>query len=361
MRIQVLKQGIESHSMEHYTRELIKDKGTVKIRLINAFVTLDGLIRIGSPTNDVLSNFLRRQDSTLMCVFGTQTVTSPAALKELRRLETSLGNNVKVKVFTGENNRLFHPKVYLFERRDGSMVAIIGSSNLTSGGLSNNLEVNIFVECLSQDEKRQFEILWSEVWNNPNVIPVNDTVIEEVQNRYRQEIKQRVVTARNHIKTTEEAKEIQSQAQKTVLVRKVPFAGNRTSQVHFTKRIVEEFFGKNVTSGAKIKLLEIKLNGESSNPEYRPIVYSGINKNPKIEFDGIKRIEAAISKTNIHPIITIQRLDTDFYKYIVLKSGDEGYNLLSEVLERQPTKGLALKYWLTDENSLLEVWNEYPR
>jgi hypothetical protein len=39
----------------------------------------------------------------------------------------------------------FHPKLYLFDR-EASTVAIIGSSNLTAGGLSANIEANVRIE-----------------------------------------------------------------------------------------------------------------------------------------------------------------------------------------------------------------------
>jgi len=46
----------------------------------------------------------------------------------------------------------YHPKLYLFERNE-SVTGIIGSSNLTRGGLSENIEINAVLEFTSQDQE----------------------------------------------------------------------------------------------------------------------------------------------------------------------------------------------------------------
>jgi len=42
--------------------------------------------------------------------------------------------------------RFFHPKVSVFFKRNGKKTAIIGSSNLTGGGLSGNFEANVLLD-----------------------------------------------------------------------------------------------------------------------------------------------------------------------------------------------------------------------
>lgn len=55
----------------------------------------------------------------------------------------------------------FHPKVYLFEKENEKGVGIIGSSNLTVGGLSTNYEVNYVIEfnLKTSSERESFEEL----------------------------------------------------------------------------------------------------------------------------------------------------------------------------------------------------------
>jgi len=47
--------------------------------------------------------------------------------------------------------RLFHPKLYLVAG-DETVTAVVGSSNLTEGGLEKNVEVNVLVEDLATAE-----------------------------------------------------------------------------------------------------------------------------------------------------------------------------------------------------------------
>src|SRR5208282_3120583 len=42
--------------------------------------------------------------------------------------------------------RIFHPKLYIFQNQNGKKSAILGSSNLTEGGLSKNYEANVQVD-----------------------------------------------------------------------------------------------------------------------------------------------------------------------------------------------------------------------
>lgn len=63
-------------------------------------------------------------------------ITSIQAVKRL------LGMNVEVyAVDTGSRNIIFHPKLYLIANNDKAQI-IIGSANMTFGGLHNNIEVS---------------------------------------------------------------------------------------------------------------------------------------------------------------------------------------------------------------------------
>ena len=53
-------------------------------------------------------------------------------------------NNKKQKhKFYFYTTRRYHPKIYLFLKNNKPFAGIIGSSNLTAGGLSNNFEYNV--------------------------------------------------------------------------------------------------------------------------------------------------------------------------------------------------------------------------
>ena len=66
-------------------------------------------------------------------------------LTELTLLQRVQGDCRVYHQLDNRARRTFHPKVYLFEKPD-SLVAYIGSSNLTKGGLFQNIEANVRLE-----------------------------------------------------------------------------------------------------------------------------------------------------------------------------------------------------------------------
>lgn len=75
--------------------------------------------------------------------------TDPEMLKSLLNLVSRRKYGNRIAAFVSAKHPpdvFFHPKVYLFGQNDGSVKAIIGSANLTQGGLKNNYEVSAFIE-----------------------------------------------------------------------------------------------------------------------------------------------------------------------------------------------------------------------
>lgn len=69
----------------------------------------------------------------------------PTPVDLLKIINQKLSNRFDARIYKPAEGT-FHPKVYLFECRDGSFKAIIGSANLTSGGLIKNTELNILTD-----------------------------------------------------------------------------------------------------------------------------------------------------------------------------------------------------------------------
>jgi HKD family nuclease len=70
--------------------------------------------------------------------------TEPRTLKEL--LKYSKDFNIKCYCFSDYLSAgipVFHPKLYYVEQKGNTATAIIGSSNLTRGGLQDNYEINV--------------------------------------------------------------------------------------------------------------------------------------------------------------------------------------------------------------------------
>lgn len=64
-----------------------------------------------------------------------------------------LSTIAEVKIYAPTENTMFHPKLILLKKADSSSEFIIGSSNLTCGGLSNNVEMNVFSKATDEDIK----------------------------------------------------------------------------------------------------------------------------------------------------------------------------------------------------------------
>jgi HKD family nuclease len=78
-------------------------------------------------------------------LFGVDLPSEPRAIEILSRLEEQHSQNFVLRRFQ-PGRTFFHPKLSIFERQNGAKTAIIGSSNLTGGGLSSNYETNVFVD-----------------------------------------------------------------------------------------------------------------------------------------------------------------------------------------------------------------------
>lgn len=79
--------------------------------------------------------------------------TEPRVLRILNTMAKS-GQNVKLFCFSDpstDDTPVFHPKIYLIKERDDSVISI-GSSNLTSGGLKDNFEINAIIEAKVKEE-----------------------------------------------------------------------------------------------------------------------------------------------------------------------------------------------------------------
>ena len=88
----------------------------------------------------------QRAAKEIRLIVGLNDCTSPSALRQIHGLP-----NIGIKFFT----RRFHAKFYLFDDQ-----ALLGSSNLTQGGLSLNREATILLD--SEDDLDELRSLFSE-------------------------------------------------------------------------------------------------------------------------------------------------------------------------------------------------------
>lgn len=85
------------------------------------------------------------EDTTQYFLIGIDLATDPGVFESILE-HTAINARVYKTAY------IFHPKVYLIQKEDEKFTAFIGSSNTTSGGFDNNLEMNFQIndqqECL---------------------------------------------------------------------------------------------------------------------------------------------------------------------------------------------------------------------
>jgi phosphatidylserine/phosphatidylglycerophosphate/cardiolipin synthase-like enzyme len=161
-------------------------KNAIEIKIATGYFFISGFNLVQEELEKLRKPILQREgiDSPFKIIMGNQTdlltrdqiilgyrkeldkITNPDHISNISSLYTFIRNEkVDIRVYT---KKLFHPKLYLFKNKtDGSLTGnrfIIGSSNFSYSGGTNNLELNLFKindPCFSYLEK-WFDTLWFE-------------------------------------------------------------------------------------------------------------------------------------------------------------------------------------------------------
>jgi len=119
------------------------------LRIAVAFASTGGI----SLLEQGLQDYINRKDSYIEFVLGIDSdVTDSKALQDLYQLSKAKPN-VKLYCYRSSNSEsnsegIYHPKLYI-ANQSSIVTTIIGSSNLTEGGLKSNVELNVLIESKS--------------------------------------------------------------------------------------------------------------------------------------------------------------------------------------------------------------------
>lgn len=113
-----------------------------RVQIAVAFVKNSGLRLIESALSSCIAN-----SGIVEFIVGLDFHTTDA--QSLRVLSQMAHDTSRLSLFCfsdpADNVSVYHPKLYLFEKHE-HVKCIIGSSNLTQGGLRDNIEVNVMLE-----------------------------------------------------------------------------------------------------------------------------------------------------------------------------------------------------------------------
>ena len=160
--------------------------------LPHLLANIDGSDRVDVAVAFVLGSGVRRLEAHLRELLGRgglvrlltgdyMDVTDPDALLGLLDLE----GRIELRVFESKETS-FHPKAYLFYRRDGSGVAYVGSSNLTETALTSGVEWNYRV--ISSENREGFSDVvgaFEALFHHPSTRALDHAWVAEYRQRRR--------------------------------------------------------------------------------------------------------------------------------------------------------------------------------
>lgn len=174
-------------------------------------------------------------------------------------------------------------------RTSGSLrTTIIGSGNLTPGGLHRNFEA--FSVMRSEAGETIDVTSWDHFLKEhaADLRSFDESVIEHAAQN---------VIRRPHVPDVEP--DVVETSGRSVnveppvgaidrfLVAQVPRAGDRWQRIHFNRDVIARFFRVRHGAAQRVFLVKCRLDGTLAEQEVRPCVHSDVNKNPRIEIGHI--------------------------------------------------------------------------
>ena len=160
-------------SLGHYLIRNLQDRRWTTFRAAVAYVRSSGTQYYASRTDapyeritfcDALNEFSERSDIELVRMsvgikpIGSSQEKYDGTSKE--GLEQLLDPSREILVYRGKG--VFHPKMFLF-KNDRKASVLVGSGNLTFGGLYDNVEVGLSLSLDAEDDWEEYEDFVSQI------------------------------------------------------------------------------------------------------------------------------------------------------------------------------------------------------
>jgi hypothetical protein len=261
----------------------------------------------------VFKRFIRRGRFDL--VVGLDSITDEAAVKALVDAEAS-ASGLSVRAFLHDRSEMFHPKLAWFGDAT-ALTLLVGSGNLTMGGLKNNWEAFTIARLVGTDAKAAHDEIarWIGTWD-AILTPIGDP-------RVAARAKENSGNERSLKRAPRTSAKVDARVDAVlgVLVAEVPRSGSRPTQVNFDQRNFEDFFGVSIRAQSRISLYHVRSDGTLGDVESRPSV-ARASKNYSFELAGMYGIPGS---GGMPPIGVYLGLEPGTFLYMILAPGSAGY------------------------------------
>ena len=342
-----------------YEAILAAAKQAMEWRGLYAFATRDGVDHL---IEDKIVHDLMDGGGEIDLVVGVDAVTNRATLERMQELERRHAN-FRPRVFWNESRGLFHPKVSDFGLADGGRIVIVGSGNLTPGGLMGNFEAYTIIRTDPEDEVDVGALEEFLRRHADGIRRIDEEVLKRAAaniirplagaRRGAVRVRRRRARARP---AAPEARRVASFGR--VLLAQVPGAGGRWAQVHFNAHVIQDYFRLNRLDTERVYLRRVFPDARRGEVEVRRCVFSaGSNRNHKIEIGAAKDLDYPDDR---RPILIFKERQLRTYDYMLLMPGEDGYGPILELSDRLPSPGRGFPRPVTDMAELARAWPDCP-
>ena len=328
-------------------------------RGLYAFATRDGVDHL---IEDKIVHDLMNAGGAIDLIVGIDAVTNRATLERMQELEQRHGN-FRPRVFWNQSQGLFHPKVSDFGLAGGGRILVIGSGNLTPGGLMGNFEAYTVI---TTDRGDEIDIGALEEFldrHADGIRRIDEEVLERAaanimrpiagRRRGAVRVRRRVPGAAPRLPAAGPAGDFDR-----ILLAQVPKAGGRWAQVHFNAQVIRDYFRLHRLDTERVYLTQVDANASRIGKEVRPCVYSaGSNKNYKIEIGAAKNREYP---EDGRPLLIFRELRLRCYDYMLLMPGENGHGPMLDLSNQIPSPGKGLPRPITNMASIARAWPDCP-
>lgn len=379
MKSKIIGQGYNLDENTSAAKELIELFNSDKYDKFTCLVAFASYGGITALTPHILR--AKANDVKIKIILGVdQKCTSKEALEEV------LSWGVDSYIYYTLNTNIFHPKVYLFENSD-YYTLIVGSNNLTEGGLVRNIECSLLVQDMQGTSVHSaFYAYWKGILDSTeeNLYPITQKLIGQL---YEEKIipsdsERAMTSAKKLLGVSSESKRssifkssgvqknpegfdpkrlkrkikakkiaVLDDATKSTGVIEAPIeigeevliaeigGGPRWKQVNFPIAIFEDFFGaERGNNDYWISIMNIGQDGSLGDVEKRQAV-SVKSRNYRFEIH-CEETKGEYPGDDVRPIVIFVKLDSNEFLYHVLLVKHNAYEKVKEYLYRE-TKNKA--------------------